>query len=105
MSADYSQLATLDDVKPGQMFCVEHNGKRILLANVDGTVYACNEMCPHEEVSLALGALQGNLLKCSLHGSRFDLTTGKVLDEPADEDLKVYPVKIEGNAICVAIED
>lgn len=105
MSAEYIQLATLDDVKPGKMHCVQHDGKRILLANIDGTVHACNEMCPHEEVSLALGALQGNLLKCSLHGSRFDLLTGKVLDEPADEDLTIYPVKIDGNAICVALNN
>lgn len=105
MSKEYVQLATLDDVKPGKMFCVEHNGKRILLANVDGTIHACDEMCPHEDFSLALGALQGNRLKCSLHGSRFDLLTGKVLDEPCEEDLKIYPVRIEGNAICVAVDE
>ena len=105
MSTKYVQVATLEDVKPGKMHCVQHNGKKLLLANVEGTIHACDEMCPHEEVSLGLGALQGNQLKCSLHGSRFDLTTGKVLDEPCEEDLKIYPVKIEGNAICVAVEE
>ena len=104
MSIEYTKLATLDDVKPGKMLCVTHNGNRILLANVDGTVYACDEMCPHEEISLGLGALQGTRLKCSLHGSRFDLLTGKVLDEPCEEDLKIYPVKIDGDAICVATD-
>ena len=105
MSSDYVQLATLDQLKPGKMLCVQHNGKRLLLANVDGTIHACNEMCPHEEISLGLGALQGNQLKCSLHGSRFDLLTGKVLDEPCEEDLKIYPVKLEGDEIYVTIED
>jgi 3-phenylpropionate/trans-cinnamate dioxygenase ferredoxin subunit len=100
---DYTQVATLDDVAPGKMFRVEVEGKRILLANTNGTIYACDEMCTHEDFSLALGALQGDCLKCSLHGSRFDLKTGKPLDEPADEDLAVYPVKIEDNKIFVAL--
>ena len=102
--SNYIFAAKLDDVAPGKMLPVELGGKRILLANAEGTVHACNEMCTHEEVSLALGALQGNCLKCSLHGSRFDLVTGKALDEPADEDLKIYPVKIDGDSILVDIE-
>jgi nitrite reductase/ring-hydroxylating ferredoxin subunit len=31
------------------------------------------------------------------------LKTGRPLDEPADEDLAVYPVKVEGNKIFVAL--
>jgi len=104
MTDSYQFAAKLGDVAPGTMFRVELAGKRILLANADGTIHACDEMCTHEEVSLALGALQGNCLKCSLHGSRFDLLTGKPLDEPADEDLKIYPVRIEGDSIMVDVK-
>ena len=103
MTDSYTFAATLDDVKPGKMFRVQLKGKLLLLANVDGVIHACDEMCTHEEVSLALGALQGHCIKCSLHGSRFDLLTGKALDEPADEDLRIYPVKIEDDSILVAI--
>jgi len=103
MTDTYIYAAKLDEVKPGKMFRVKLKEKLILLANVDGTIHACDEMCTHEEVSLALGALQGNCIKCSLHGSRFDLLTGKPLDEPADEDLQIYPVKIEKDSILVNI--
>ena len=104
MTDSYLFAAKLNDVAPGTMFRVELEGKRILLANVEGTIHACDEMCTHEDFSLALGALQGNCLKCSLHGSRFDLLTGKPLDEPADEDLRIYPVRIEGDSILVDIK-
>jgi len=104
MTESYKLAAKLSDVGVGKMFRVELDGKRILLANVDGTIHACDEMCTHEEVSLSLGALQGNCLKCSLHGSRFDLLTGKALDEPADEDLRIYPVKIDADLILVDIK-
>lgn len=104
MTDTYIFAAKLEQVGVGKMFRVQLDGKLLLLANVEGTIHACDEMCTHEEVSLSLGALQGNCLKCSLHGSRFDLLTGKALDEPADEDLRIYPVKIEGDSILVDIK-
>ena len=104
MTESYIFAAKLDQVGVGKMFRVQLEGKLLLLANVEGTIHACDEMCTHEEVSLSLGALQGNCLKCSLHGSRFDLLTGKALDEPADEDLRIYPVKIEGDSILVNVQ-
>lgn len=104
MTESYIFAAKLERVGVGKMFRVQLEGKLLLLANVEGTIHACDEMCTHEDVSLSLGALQGNCLKCSLHGSRFDLLTGKPLDEPADEDLRIYPVKIEGDSILVDIK-
>ena len=104
MTDTYLFAAKLEQVGKGKMFRVQLEGKLLLLANVDGSIHACDEMCTHEEVSLSLGALQGNCLKCSLHGSRFDLLTGKPLDEPADEYLRIYPVKIEGDSILVDIK-
>lgn len=104
MTDSYVFAAKLDQVGQGKMFRVQLEDKLLLLANVDGTIHCCDEMCTHEEVSLSLGALQGNCLKCSLHGSRFDLLTGKVLDEPADEDLRIYSVRIEGDSILVNIK-
>jgi len=101
MSDNYTAVAIMSTLAVGTMMRIDHKGTRYLLANADGTVYACDEMCTHEDASLYLGALQGDCLKCPLHGSRFDLKTGKPLDEPADEDLKLYPVKVENNTIYV----
>ena len=101
MSESYIKVAALRDVAPGKMKCVTVRDQRVLLANVGGKIYAADEMCTHEEASLCLGSLKGELLKCPLHGSRFDLRTGAVLDEPADVPLKVYPVKVDGQDIYV----
>ena len=104
MSEKFIQLARLDEVKPGKMLCVVHGNQRIMLANVDGTIHAVDDMCSHEDASLSTGSLKGDCVKCPLHGSRFDLNTGEPLDEPAYEPIRVYPVKIDGDAICVAID-
>ena len=101
---DYLKAASLDDVLPGKMVCVPLNGKRILLANDNGTIYAADEMCTHEDAPLCTGSLKGHLVKCPLHGSRFDLTTGEPLEDPADVALAVYPVKIINKDIFVKIK-
>lgn len=82
---------------------VDVNGRRILLANVDGRFYATEDRCTHEDASLSTGSLRGELVKCPLHGSRFNVRTGEVLEEPAKETLSTYPVHIEGNDILIAL--
>lgn len=101
MSESYIKAAALGDVMPGKMKCVTVGNRRVLLANAGGRVYAADEMCTHEEASLCLGSLKGELLKCPLHGSRFDLRTGAVLDEPAEMPLRIYEVKVDGQDIYV----
>lgn len=105
MTDKYVQLAQLEQVKPGKMLCVTHGARRIMLANVDGRIHAVDDQCSHEDASLATGSLKGDCVKCPLHGSRFDLKTGQPLDEPAEEPIHVYPVKLSGDAILVAIDE
>jgi 3-phenylpropionate/trans-cinnamate dioxygenase ferredoxin subunit len=101
---DFIKAAPVDDVKPGKMLCVAIKNRRILLANDNGTIYAADEMCSHEDASLCTGSLKGHLVKCPLHGSRFDLTTGQPLEDPAEEPLNVYAVKIVDGDIFIKIE-
>ncbi len=103
MSDDFVKTVNVADVPPGTMKCVSVGSTRVLLANCDGVIRAADEMCTHEDASLCLGSLRGHLVKCPLHGSRFDLTTGAVLDEPADTPLRLHTVKIEGGAIFVKL--
>ncbi len=97
------KLTTINDLKPGHMTCIELNQRRILLANVAGTLYAVDEMCTHEDWPLCNGALKGDSVECPLHGSRFDLKTGIPLDEPATQPLKTYPVVVINNETFVDI--
>ena len=96
-------MATLSELKTGKLLRVDHESHCILLAYVDGDVYAVDNTCTHEDASLAKGSLHGDCVKCPLHGSRFSLKTGEALDEPAEEKLNTYPVKIDGNDILVQL--
>ena len=83
---------------------VEVAGKRILLANVDGHFYATDDTCTHEDASLSTGFLKGEWVKCPLHGSRFNVRNGEVVDEPADVNLRTYAVRIDGNDVWLSPE-
>lgn len=97
----YTKIACLADIPIGQMRRVEYAPEPILLVNVDQHIYALCDTCPHEDASLASGALQGEFVKCPLHGSRFDVRDGTVQEEPAEHDLTVYEVRIDGEDILL----
>jgi 3-phenylpropionate/trans-cinnamate dioxygenase ferredoxin subunit len=100
---EYIKVARLADLPPEKMTCVEVDGLRILLARVDGGLYAADDLCTHEDASLCTGSLKGHYVKCPLHGSRFDLRTGEPLEDPAEVPLRTYPVKVEDGDILVSI--
>ena len=70
-------IAAEDELKPAQMKRVVVDGKRLLLCNSNGTHYVVDEMCSHEDYSLYLGCIKDGKIKCSLHGSYFELVTGQ----------------------------
>lgn len=106
MAKRFVPVAALARVPPGKMICVEApGGRRLLLANVDGSVHATDGMCTHEDAPLCTGSLKGHFVKCPLHGSRFDLITGEPMEDPADEKLAVYPVRIEDDTILVGLSN
>ena len=95
------KLIRLDQLKPGVPHRVEHNKQGVLLCRVDAQVYAVHDTCTHEDISLSLGVLCEYRLRCPLHGSEFDIRSGKVLDEPADTDLATFPVYIKDEWVCI----
>ncbi len=104
MNHDYFPVAATDELAPGQMKHLEHRGQRILLANADGVYLAVENNCSHEDVPLHLGCLEGDRIRCSLHGSRFDLRSGRPLEDPAEESIRTYAVKIEAGQVWVALD-
>jgi 3-phenylpropionate/trans-cinnamate dioxygenase ferredoxin subunit len=94
MSDDWVALARADELAVDQMKPVDIDGQRLLLVRTDSRFYLIDEMCSHEDYSLALGCIKGERIKCSLHGSYFDLASGAALDEPADEPIATYAVRV-----------
>lgn len=101
MSDSFVPLMPVTSLAPGMMRCVEIAGQRVLVANVDGEFLATSEMCTHEDALLCTGSLHGEEVKCPLHGARFNLRTGAALDEPAEEALKCYPVRIVNDTVYI----
>jgi 3-phenylpropionate/trans-cinnamate dioxygenase ferredoxin subunit len=99
MADDWLEVGSCNELQPGMMKRVEIEGQRYLIANADGQIYAVDDLCSHEEVSLYLGCIEGESVKCSLHGSRFSLKSGAPLDPPATESIKTYPIKIRADRI------
>ena len=97
----FVKVAGLGELSPGKMKSVEVGDDQVLLANVGGTIYACDNLCTHALAPLADGDLDGEQVECPLHGSVFNVTTGEVIDPPAMESLKVFQVRIEGQDILV----
>jgi nitrite reductase/ring-hydroxylating ferredoxin subunit len=103
VTQEFIEAAKAGELAPGTMKRVDLGGRRILLANVAGRICAVDDTCTHEDASLSTGVLRGELVKCPLHGSRFNVCTGKVLEEPAEADLRSYPVREEGGRILIGV--
>src|SRR5512134_1772556 len=103
MTQEFVEVGRAGELRPGTMKRVDLRGRRILLANVQGRICAADDSCTHEDASLSTGVLRGELVKCPLHGSRFNVCTGKVLEEPAEEDLRTYAVRLEGGRILLGL--
>ena len=91
---EFVEVAQADDLADGDMRAVQVNGKRVLLASVEGETYAIGAVCTHERANLDEGALDGHEIYCPRHFSCFDIRTGEALEPPADRPTPVYAVKI-----------
>ena len=67
---------------------------RVSVARANGNLHAFDDLCTCAEAPCPLsgGLLTGTTLMCQCHGSRFDITTGAVIDGPATEPLVRYEV-------------
>jgi 3-phenylpropionate/trans-cinnamate dioxygenase ferredoxin subunit len=76
---------------------------RVSVARVDGRLYAFDDLCTcaDERCPLSGGLLSGTTIMCQCHGSRFDITTGAVIDGPATVPLKVYEVQATDSEIQI----
>ena len=105
MPQNFVPVAQTHELAPGTKKRVWVGETRILLANVDGEFYAVDDLCPHARAFMSAGWLDGDEIMCPLHGAQFNIKTGQVLSLPAEDDLPVFPVKIEGDSILVAVPE
>ena len=102
--AGWVRAAARSDLTEGEVIGVEVAGRSIALYDTDGNFFATDNICTHAYACLSDGWLDGEVIECPLHAARFDIRTGKVLDPPATEDLKTYPVRVVDDEIEVRID-
>lgn len=82
---------------------IDINSKSIALYQVDGEIFATDNICSHGNARLCDGFLEGHEIECPLHQGKFDIRNGKAMCAPLTEDIRTYPVKIEGDRVFIEI--
>lgn len=96
-------IAVAGDLPPGAGRAYTVAGLRIALFNVGGRFFAIDDTCSHDQASLAEGLLRGSTIVCPWHSAEFDVTTGEVLCPPASENVRSYPVFVNGGSIEIEV--
>jgi nitrite reductase/ring-hydroxylating ferredoxin subunit len=100
--AEFVRVASLSDVPAGEMLTVQMDGEDVVLANVDGAIYAFGGECTHRGGPLGEGLLDGEEVECPFHQGRFNVKTGAPTDGPPEDPVPTYQVEVEGDEIRVA---
>jgi 3-phenylpropionate/trans-cinnamate dioxygenase ferredoxin subunit len=102
----YHEACALADVPVRGFAAVDIEGTEVAIVRTEDEVYAIRDECSHAAIALSEGDVDpdGAEIECWLHGSRFDLRTGKPTGLPATEPVPIYPCKVEGEAILVDVD-
>ena len=89
-----------DEIPPGTIHEFQLDGKTVAIANVNDKFFAINNVCLHRGGPLGEGELEGSIVTCPWHGWQYDVTTGKVVMNPA-VGVDCYLVELRGDDIFV----
>lgn len=98
MSA-WIRVCATSELLPGEFQVAFDGDIAIAVFNVDGTLYAVEDICTHDGGELAGGPVDGFEVECPRHGAKFDLRTGEALCPPAYLPIAKFPVKTEDGAV------
>ena len=96
-------MCKTDELNDGQLLSFDYDDKKIMLAKMQGKIFATDRTCTHEEADLSTGILTEQGVTCPLHLSVFDLNTGNPQNPPAENPLYTYNIKLEDNNVLVEV--
>ena len=99
----FERACALTDLEDAEPLAVTVGDTRLAVIRTEGEVFAIYDECSHAAIPLSEGEVEGCLVECWLHGSTFDLRTGKPTIPPATERVPVYPVRVEGDDVLVDV--
>jgi 3-phenylpropionate/trans-cinnamate dioxygenase ferredoxin subunit len=100
---EFVRACALSEVPDQGAIGVEVGTVPVAIVRAEGEVFALRDVCSHEEVALSEGEVYDHTVECWLHGSCFDLRSGKPTGPPATSAVPVYQVKIDGDDVYVAL--
>ena len=98
------RVCAQSELLPGEFRVVWDREVAIAVFNIDGELYAVEDICTHDGGELAGGEIHGFEVECPRHGARFDLRSGAAMCPPAYEPIAKFPVKAE-NAVIYTRDD
>jgi naphthalene 1,2-dioxygenase system ferredoxin subunit len=101
MSDNWMDVLALEAIPEADVTSVVVDGREIALYEVEGEVFATDNLCTHGAARMSDGFLEGREIECPLHQGRFDVCTGKAMCAPLTHDIRVYPVRIENKRVLV----
>jgi 3-phenylpropionate/trans-cinnamate dioxygenase ferredoxin subunit len=95
----------VDDIDDEDLIRFDHEGRTYAIyKSPEGQVFATEGMCTHEHTCLADGLVMGDTIECPKHNGRFNYKTGEAKGAPVIVDLRIYPIKIEGDNVLIEID-
>ncbi len=104
MSQNWKDLMSQDDVFQNEVVGIQFEGKDLAIYDVEGELFASENICNHGNARLCDGFLEGYEIECPHHQGRFDIRDGKALCAPLTENMKTYPVKIENGRVFINLD-
>ena len=103
--AEWVKVGSAGELGDGEMNSFTAGTRQVAIANIEGDLHAWDDVCTHQQCSLAEGDLDGTIVECPCHGSQFDVTTGEAVTGPATEPVDVFEVREEDGELRVLVED
>jgi 3-phenylpropionate/trans-cinnamate dioxygenase ferredoxin subunit len=99
----FRRACALSELSPESAIAVDVDGTDVAIVRSNGEFYAIADECSHASIPLSEGDVGDGEIECYLHGSRFDLRTGKPLGLPATTAVAVYPCQVSGDDLLVDV--
>jgi 3-phenylpropionate/trans-cinnamate dioxygenase ferredoxin subunit len=99
------EVCPLDELPPGSMRLVPAGPRMIGVFNCNGSLYAIEDRCSHDDGPLAEGEFDADActVECPRHGSLFDVTSGRPKTLPAYQPVRTFPVLIEDDTVKLEV--
>jgi 3-phenylpropionate/trans-cinnamate dioxygenase ferredoxin component len=95
------RVCSVSDLADDSALSVDVGGEPVCVVRSAGTLFALRDECSHAEVALSEGEVEDGKIECWLHGSQFDLLTGRPVSLPAIEPVPTYAVTVDGDDVYV----